>query len=146
MIKTFFEMHKLDDPTGREDYLKPSDIYNIRAKYNIWPGRFHKIDMQSVEQLLNQEKDGENWKWSVDESGKGFRLGIMTKGQLNLLKKHGDKGIALDGTHCTTKYNMKLITMLVLDDHQTGRPVAFFFCHEEAQQDLMAFFQGVVAK
>uniref|UniRef100_A0A914UUK4 MULE transposase domain-containing protein n=1 Tax=Plectus sambesii TaxID=2011161 RepID=A0A914UUK4_9BILA len=60
-----------------------------------------------------------------------------------ILHKYARKGVAIDGTHNTTKYGFKLITLFVLEDRQTGRPVAYFFCPEETTDDLQAFFNNI---
>lgn len=60
----------------------------------------------------------------------------MTIDQLSALKQYAEKGIAVDGTHNTTKYDWRLITLLVLDDRQAGVPVAHFFCPQESTVDL----------
>lgn len=80
---------------------------------------------------------------AADSSGTGFRLGLQTAEQAEWLKQYSKTGICLDGTHHSTRYNLKMITMLVLDSRQKGRPVAFFFCKEESQADLTAFFNGI---
>ena len=67
----------------------------------------------------------------------------MTEDQALMLRKFAHKGVAIDGTHNTTKYSFKLMTLMVLDDTQTGRPVAHFFCPEESTEDLIEFFEHI---
>ncbi len=75
--------------------------------------------------------------------GKNFRLGLMTEEQAIMLRNFAHKGVAIDGTHNTTKYSFKLMTLLVLDDTQHGRAVAHFLCPEEDTEDLTEFFEHV---
>ena len=56
-----------------------------------------------------------------------FLVAIQTKEQLDMLKKQSrSKIICLDSTHCTNRYNFKLITMVVPDEFGKGYPVAHF--------------------
>ena len=78
---------------------------------------------------------------AADETGKGFRLGYMSCEMAELLRRFGAKGICVDATHNTTRYKLKLVTVLVLDDRQTGRPVACFFCNERVHDRTACFFR-----
>jgi len=64
----------------------------------------------------------------------------MTPHQKELLLKFGHRGLCVDATHNATKYNMKLTTVMVVDDNQRGRPVAFFFCNEASEVELNPLF------
>ena len=44
-----------------------------------------------------------------------FLLGIQTKEQLEMFQKHASKIVCLDSTHCTNKYDFKLVTLVVPD-------------------------------
>uniref|UniRef100_A0A914UW91 DDE Tnp4 domain-containing protein n=1 Tax=Plectus sambesii TaxID=2011161 RepID=A0A914UW91_9BILA len=49
----------------------------------------------------------------------------------------GSKGVCLDATHNSTRYNLKLITMLVLDKRQKGQ--ATFYCKEENESNIITY-------
>uniref|UniRef100_A0A914VF41 C2H2-type domain-containing protein n=1 Tax=Plectus sambesii TaxID=2011161 RepID=A0A914VF41_9BILA len=147
------KLNKLyEDANDRNFFINRKDIANVRQKYQLHPGRLHEDDMQSVEEWIRRDRaapDSNEWenffayRRASDPSGKDFRLGLMTEGQRDILRKYAHKGVAVDGTHNTTKYGFKLMTLLVLDDRQTGRPVAHFFCPEETTDDLHEFFVNI---
>uniref|UniRef100_A0A914WK36 C2H2-type domain-containing protein n=1 Tax=Plectus sambesii TaxID=2011161 RepID=A0A914WK36_9BILA len=147
------KLNKLyEDANDRNFFINRKGIANVRQKYQLHPGRLHEDDMQSVEEWIRRDKaalDSNEWenllayRRATDPTGKNFRLLLMTEGQAEILRKYAHKGVAVDGTHNTTKYGFKLITLLVLDDRQTGRPVAHFFCPEETTDDLHEFFVNI---
>ena len=68
--------------------------------------------------------------------------GIMTEEQKKLLIKFGGKAISVDSTHKTCQYDVKLVTVLVLGQHDEGLPVAFLIT-KEAVQVLSCFFAAL---
>ena len=125
------------------------DIYDVRKTQGIYLGRKDPDDETSVQMVIDEDNECEfqnlfGYSPALDKkTGAGFRLGLQTRGQLELLRKYGSKGVAVDATFKLTQYQFVLITLLVLDERQTGRPVASFICHGETIDDISAFFEGV---
>ncbi|VDP30576.1 unnamed protein product [Heligmosomoides polygyrus] len=57
-----------------------------------------------------------------DTSGKGFVMVIVTPIMLEWIKKYSSKGITLDDTFHTTRYNLRLATLMVVDERDRGLP------------------------
>ena len=53
-----------------------------------------------------------------------FILVIQTEFQRDAMKQFESKAILMDATHGTTQYDFLLISLLVIDDHGEGIPVA----------------------
>ena len=76
-----------------------------------------------------------------------FLVAIQTKEQLDMLQKQSrSKIICLDSTHCTNKYNFKLITMVVPDEFGKGYPVGHLISNKENEAMLHTFFDAIEQK
>ena len=53
-----------------------------------------------------------------------FNLAIQTEFQKDALLKFGPKVISVDSNHGTNIYDFLLISVVVIDDHDEGLPVA----------------------
>lgn len=62
-----------------------------------------------------------------DPTGKGFLIVIITLTMLAWLRKFSHKGVTLDDIFHTTRYNLKLATLMVADDRSRGLPVEFTY-------------------
>lgn len=47
---------------------------------------------------------------------------VITPTMVEWLKKYSSKGVSLDDTFHTTRYNMKLATLMVTDERDRGLP------------------------
>ena len=63
--------------------------------------------------------------------------------QRNFMMKFGGKAICVDSTHNTCRYDVKLVTVLVLGPHDEGLPVAFLITTKETIQVLSLFFAAI---
>lgn len=152
-MKLFFYTDLNPSPSDRLFYITAQAVENVKKEWDVETHRLHSNDMASVAEFVRlvTSEVGENDRWSdvllysaaKDEQGHGFRLGLMTREQLSWLEKYGNKGVCLDGTHHSTRYTFHLITLLVLDDMQKGRPVAFYFCKGENETELTPFFEEI---
>lgn len=87
-----------------------------------------------------------NYSPATDDKGTSFKLGVMTQEQLEWLRLYGNNGLAVDGTHNSTRYKFVLVTLLVLDERQKGLPVAHWFCKSESEAEITPFFQEIKAR
>uniref|UniRef100_A0A914W1Q6 MULE transposase domain-containing protein n=1 Tax=Plectus sambesii TaxID=2011161 RepID=A0A914W1Q6_9BILA len=138
-------------------YITAQAVDYLRSCLYIDSGRLHTNDMASVAEAVRldgvvdeaDENAAPAWRNyfsyspASDSSGTSFSLGLQTQEQAEWLKEFGNKGVCFDATHNSTRYSFKLITIMVLDNCQKGRPVAHFFCKEENEADLITFFNGV---
>lgn len=149
------------NPSSRLFYITSQAVDYVKSCLHLESGRLHADDMTSVLEAIRRDSDIEwiegesgesgesHWRNffafspAVDSTGTGFQLGLQTAEQAAWLKKYGKNGVCLDGTHHSTRYSFKMITILVLDERQKGRPAAFFFCKEESEADLTVFFRGI---
>ena len=63
--------------------------------------------------------------------------------------KFSEKIVCLDSTHGTTNstmYDFLLITVMVLDEHDEGVPIAWAFSNREDLSVLVEFFKTIKAK
>ena len=70
--------------------------------------------------------------------------------QWNLVKtekimKFSEKIVCLDSTHGTTMYDFLLITVMALDEHDEGVPIAWALSNREDLSVLVEFFKAKVA-
>ena len=75
-----------------------------------------------------------------------FTLGFMRDNAVELVLRYGHKGLQMDATFGTNNMKFPLTTLLVVDDHKNGIPVAFFFASRETHELLAAFLDAVTAK
>ena len=77
-----------------------------------------------------------------------FVIRIMTKFQRDTLTRclPLNRYVVIDATHSTTKYGFKLITLMVLDESNTGVPVAHCISDKEDTNALYIFFRKIREK
>ncbi|KAK5966878.1 MULE domain-containing protein, partial [Trichostrongylus colubriformis] len=71
---------------------------------------------------MNIAEDGLRHLRIPDETSNDFRLIIVTPKQVEILRLYSSKGISIDDTHCTTQYDLKLATIMTVDDYRRGMP------------------------
>ncbi|KIH68892.1 hypothetical protein ANCDUO_00767 [Ancylostoma duodenale] len=145
------KMRSENDPRlSRLYYINKSDLWNLVVKYRLRPG-CRDDDMTSL-RMRNEEKnemDGiKVLNFPEDRSGKGFSAVIITPTQEKWLKEYSHRGVALDDTFNTTRYNLRLAVLMVADKKDRGLPAGVkrilpdfnpkIFLSDEA----MAFFNG----
>ena len=65
----------------------------------------------------------------------------MTRVQESWLRQWGKKGVSLDDTFNSTRYEYKLSTIMVMDNLDRGRPVAFFISKNVDKENISLFFK-----
>ena len=70
-----------------------------------------------------------------------FMLAIQSEFQKDAMMMYGAKGILVDTTRGTTQYDFLLITVLVVDDHGEGLPVAWAISDKEDLNAITQFFE-----
>ncbi|CAJ0588737.1 unnamed protein product [Cylicocyclus nassatus] len=115
------------DTKYRLYWITAADIRNTRSGLHLQPGRLHDDDLESLilRKGMNMDSDGMRRFDHPKEAGGRFCLVIITPEQLQLLDRYSARGVALDDTHCTTRYNLKLATVMLVDDCGRGVPGAF---------------------
>lgn len=77
---------------------------------------------------------------------KDFGLAIMNTQQKELLRKamtSPPSVLCSDATHGTNQYDLKLITIMIVNEFGNGLPVAFFFSTKEDQDALSYLFLAI---
>ncbi|XGW32103.1 hypothetical protein V3C99_010352 [Haemonchus contortus] len=57
-----------------------------------------------------------------EPTGRGFRMIIITPQQVQWLKDFSRRGISIDDTHNATRYDLKLATVMVMNERDAGVP------------------------
>ncbi|EFO98377.1 hypothetical protein CRE_23746 [Caenorhabditis remanei] len=139
ILKTYNENHRIFFST-------PDDLSNLRKKEQLFPGRRHENDLESILLRVNEKKDCDGIRFyspPENATGEGFKLVIISPEQLDLIKKYSHRGITMDDTHHCTTYRLKLSTMLVCDGFDRGLPVAFLLSFSTTTADVEELFKCV---
>ncbi|KAL6735390.1 hypothetical protein Aduo_005836 [Ancylostoma duodenale] len=140
------KMRSENDPRlSRLYYINKSDLWNLVVKYRLRPG-CRDDDMTSL-RMRNEEKnemDGiKVLNFPEDRSGKGFSAVIITPTQEKWLKEYSHRGVALDDTFNTTRYNLRLAVLMVADKKDRGLPAGFLLCNNMTSEEVKILFEGV---
>ncbi|PIC39459.1 hypothetical protein B9Z55_011139 [Caenorhabditis nigoni] len=117
----------------------------IRKTHQLYSGRYDDDDLTSVAKRVerNDPDDGILHYTPPDENGAGMRLIIMTPAQKELFAKYGNRGISIDDTHNSTRYSLKLTTIIVLNGLDRGIPVAYMLSSSCTSEDVQKLFECV---
>lgn len=140
----------------REHLVTKLDIRNIKMKLNLDAIIKHQNDADSVRVWIKQlEKlaynpvlmvkfQGEEQGEHMDNLGNDdFLLVIQTEFQKDIMIKYGNNVVLLDSTHGLTQHNFKLITVMMIDEHEEGVPVAFAISNREDTSLLIQYFKAL---
>ncbi|GFU69233.1 MULE domain-containing protein [Trichonephila clavipes] len=72
-----------------------------------------------------------------------FVLVIMTDFQKEMIKKFGKDKICIDGTHGLNSYDFNSYSVLVVDEHKNGIPVAFCFSNRSTEEVFRIYFSAI---
>ena len=134
---------------SREHLINKQDISNIKMKLNLENVVKDKNDLISTNAWVQEMKEmpynpvllyksqGEE----VEDSN--FILALQTEFQKLALQKHGMKVVMMDATHGVSQYGFLLISILVIDDHGEGLPVAWAISNREDTKTLIEFLSPV---
>ncbi|GFQ94893.1 MULE domain-containing protein [Trichonephila clavata] len=132
--------------------IEKKDIHNIKREFNINGYiKRHEVDVVSVKLLTQEMKNkGENCIVFFKEQGQSgndyglkaedFVLIIMTDFQKEIITKYGKDKICIDGTHGLNSYDFNLYSVLVVDEHKNGIPVAFCFSNKSSEDVFRILF------
>ena len=70
-----------------------------------------------------------------------FMFAFQTEYQQDMMIKHWRRAICIDETHGTNSYDFKLVTVLVIDSHGEGLPVAWCLANRTDSMVLMEFLK-----
>ncbi|KAK5966562.1 MULE domain-containing protein [Trichostrongylus colubriformis] len=157
-LKSLLEEHSMDYIIGRlrkDDPTRSSklsfvvqDLHNIVTRYNMAPGWRHNDDLTSIQIRFEENNldDGIRClQLPEDPSGKGLLLVIITPLMLEWLKKYSTKSVSLDDTFHTTRYNLRLATLMVSDNRDRGLLGAFLISGTMTTVDVQRLFLEIKA-
>lgn len=132
-----------EDPTrsSKLSFVIKSDLRNIVARFKMSPGWRHDDDVTSLK-LRHDEgnvNDGIRF-FEAPKSSAGPSMVVITPTMVEWLKKYSSKGVSLDDTFHTTRYNMKLATLMVTDERDRGLPAAFLLSGTMTSADVEKLF------
>ncbi|KAK5973101.1 hypothetical protein GCK32_012711, partial [Trichostrongylus colubriformis] len=128
---------------SRLHFVTKGDLWNIVNRFGLRPGFRHKDDMQSLKARKEEGNPDDGIRsldMPEDPSGEGFRMIIITPQQVQWLRKFSHRGISIDDTHNATRYNLKLATVMVLNDRDAGLPAAFLLSGTMTSLDVEKLF------
>ncbi|VDO30523.1 unnamed protein product [Heligmosomoides polygyrus] len=127
---------------SRVCYIVKQDLRNIIAQYNMMPGWRHEDDVTSTQIRYDEKKhdDGIRAFEPPDQNGRGFLMVIITPLMLGWLRQFSSKGVTLGDTFHTTRYNVRLATLMVPDDKDRGLPGAFLLSGSMTTDDVRRLF------
>ncbi|GFR08196.1 MULE domain-containing protein [Trichonephila clavata] len=135
--------------------IKKNDIHNIKSYFNINGYiKRHEVDVVSVKLWTQEMKNnGENCIVFFKEQGQSgndyglkdedFVLITMTDFQKEMITKYGKDKICIDGTHGLNSYDFNLYSVLVVDEHKNGIPVAFCFSNKSSEDVFRIYFSAI---
>ena len=159
-IKTILRSIRSDLDTDffQISLINRKDLENIIDKYDI--GKSYRLDQddgKSVDEFVQKDQGKSvslykpvgslSEKYPDMEAG-DFGLAIMNEQQRSVLMKAMASPTAIlcsDATHSTNAYDIKLITLMVINSFGNGVPVAFFYCNKEDQVVLGYLFSEIKA-
>ncbi|KAK6021654.1 hypothetical protein OSTOST_12669, partial [Ostertagia ostertagi] len=129
-----------DYPTSRLGFVNKSDLWSIVNKYGLRPGYRHKDDMQSLK--IREEENNPNdgiriFEMPENPTGRGFCIIIITPEQVKWLRDFSNRGVSIDDIHNATRYNLKLATLMVLNERD--RDDEFIRCGEAIPRGQKVF-------
>ena len=139
---------------SREHLIKKRDIINIKRKLNVNCVHKHPNDLLSVctwvEELktlsynpilaFKPQGDSPSTRTLAPDT---FLLALQTQYQCNAFCKYGNKIVCMDSTHGTNIYDFLLISVLVVDDHGEGVPIAWAISNHETEEVLLEFLYAI---
>lgn len=145
------------DHVSRVHLVTRQDLYNIKRQYNIegiarhsndhvstsiWVEEMKALDYDPI--LLYKPQGNPSDLFAVCSDD--FILCIQTKFQKDCFTKFAKNVICVDATHCTTQYDFKLVTILVMDEFGEGIPAAWMVSNREDTNTLKHFFEALKIK
>ena len=143
----------------RVHLLQRKDIHNIERIVKLDGGQRHHDDATSVaawvEEMRGMGDDNVVHYYkpqSADDGKTGLKredllIVLQTPIQAKMFKKFAEgKVVCVDATHGTNAYEFKLITLLVVDEHGEGFPVAWCIANREDRVLLIEFFTFIHTK
>ncbi|CAJ0601385.1 unnamed protein product [Cylicocyclus nassatus] len=103
----------------------------MRGKVFGQPGRLHEDDMQSLSlryKLAVQEDGFRRFEAPTPSNGASFRIIIITPDQTELIKR----------------YELKLATMMVVDNYGRSLPAAFLLANKMGKEESGLLFEETV--
>ncbi|VDO73278.1 unnamed protein product [Haemonchus placei] len=123
-------------------FVVKQDLHNIIRKYRMAPGWRDDDDVTSLKLRYEENNPDDGIRYMElprDPSDKGlqscnesvylhdemvitYNSVIITPFMLEWLMKYSSRGVSLDDTFHTTRYNLRLATLMVTDERDRGLP------------------------
>ncbi|GFY39447.1 MULE domain-containing protein [Trichonephila inaurata madagascariensis] len=133
--------------SGRKMLIEKKDIHNIKRDFNInGYVKRHEVDAVSVKLWAQEMKNnGENCIVFFKEQGQlGNDYCLKDEDfQKEMITKYGKDKICIDGTHGLNSYDFNLYSVLVVDEHKNGIPVAFCFSNRSSEDVFKIYFSAI---
>ena len=148
--------NSVSDNFKRIHLIQRKDINNIECAFKLEGGQRHHDDATSVavwvEEMRGMGDDNVVLYYKPqgaddDKTGlkrEDFLIVLQTLIQAEMLIKFAEgKVVCVDATHGTNAYDLKLITLLVVDEYGEGFPVAWCITNKEDRVVLIEFLSSV---
>jgi hypothetical protein len=88
-------------------------------------------------------EQGEDMPEGHDLTKEDFMIIVQSPMRKVMAQKFAAKGVAIDATHGTTSYDFLLTTIMTIDEHGQGFPVAWCLSNHEDFTHMCIFFRYV---
>ncbi|KAK6047073.1 hypothetical protein COOONC_15423 [Cooperia oncophora] len=150
--------------TSRLHFVTKGDLWSLVNRFGLRPGFRYKDDVLSLKARQDERNPDDGirlFNMPRDPSGEGFQLSkaccahdavlyrrilylvIITPQQVKWLEDFAHRGICIDDTHNATRYNLKLATIMVMNERDTGLPAAFLLSGSMSSHDVEKLFLEV---
>jgi len=142
------------NPEKRMSYTTLKDLHNIAQSFCLdKPIKLEATDSLSLDAyvqyydgsaenpiiLYQPQRMSPNGQITNDD----FMLGYMDLEQQELFEMHGSDIVMIGSTHGSNPNDIKLTTVMVVDDNCEGLPVAFLFSVSETEDTFIHFFSAI---
>ena len=140
---------------SRDYWVTVKDVQNERAKVDSVEWKRDDDVLKSLLQWYYGDGDHVKLLLEFPEQTPGtnpgdlpeFNLGFSFPSSIKMARRWGNKRvIMMDSTHGTNNLGYPLTTVLVVDDHGNGHPVAWFFSSSESTASLTKFLKALLMK
>ena len=140
------------DEFTRQHLIGRKDIDNITKSFGLNQVQKHVNDQESIKAWIEEWKTSENnpvlfYKFQGEDAPDGadlskedFMIVMQTPFQKSMAQKFAGKGVCIDSTHGTTGYDFPLTTVMVIDEHGEGLPIAWCLFNHKDFTNMCIFF------
>ncbi|KAL6730455.1 hypothetical protein Aduo_001430 [Ancylostoma duodenale] len=137
---------KHTNPRERLYFATSAYIQNVESGLALQHGRLDDDDLTSIQKRFDLPPSSDGMRrLEFPETGdnRNFCLIIVTPEQEEFSEHFSGRGISIDDTQCTTKYQVKLSTLMVAENYGRGLEVTFMISYKVDTKTCIKLFEVV---